>query len=120
MASAAVAILDALRKKPVADKKKHFSVAFFVAPAKQHVQKERQEQQEQDQERQEQGQHVQKEREQEQERESIEKQKKPMVQITDKTSLKLVNREDIFARIKAARGIITQAAPNPLNLRRYA
>jgi hypothetical protein len=36
--SAAVAILDALRKKTVADKKKHFSVAFF-APAKQHVQK---------------------------------------------------------------------------------
>ena len=29
--SAAVAILDALRKKPVAEKKKEFSVAFFVA-----------------------------------------------------------------------------------------
>ena len=39
-----------------------------------------------------------------------------MVQITDKTSLKLVNRDDIFARIKAARGIITEAAPNPLTL----
>ena len=32
--AAAVAILDALRKKPVADKKRHFSVAFFVAPVK--------------------------------------------------------------------------------------
>ena len=106
MASAAVAILDALRKKPVAEKKKHFSVAFFVAPVKQHVQKEREREQEREQE--------------EQEQESIEKQKKhddrPMVQITDKTSLKLVNRDDIFARINAARGIITQAAPNPLNL----
>ncbi len=39
-----------------------------------------------------------------------------MVRITDKTNLKLVNREDILARIKAARGIITEAAPNPLNL----
>ena len=39
-----------------------------------------------------------------------------MVKITDKASLKLVNREDIFAKIKAARGIITEAAPNPLNL----
>ena len=29
--AAAVAILDALRKKPVAEKKKQFSVAFFVA-----------------------------------------------------------------------------------------
>ena len=101
--AAAVAILDALRKKPVADKKKHFSVAFFVAPAKQHAQKQ------QRQERQ--------EREEEEEQESIEKQKNmPAVQITDKTSLKLVNREDIFAKIKAARGIITEAAPNPLNL----
>ena len=31
--AAAVAILDALRKKPVAEKKKQFSVAFFVANA---------------------------------------------------------------------------------------
>ena len=44
--AAAVAILDALRKKPVAEKKKHFSVAFFVAPAKHHVQKEREEREE--------------------------------------------------------------------------
>ena len=29
--SAAVAILDALRKKPLAEKKKEYSVAFFVA-----------------------------------------------------------------------------------------
>ena len=92
--SAAVAILDALRKKPVAEKKKHFSVAFFVAPAKQHAQKQRQEEQEP----------------------SETQKNRPMVQITDKTSLKLVNREDIFAKIKAARGIITEAAPNPLNL----
>ena len=49
--AAAVAILDALRKKPVADKKKHFSVAFFVAPDKQKKQKQKQEQeQEQEQE----------------------------------------------------------------------
>jgi hypothetical protein len=34
----------------------------------------------------------------------------------DKTALKLVNRDDILARIKAARGIVTEAAPNPLNL----
>ena len=97
--AAAVAILDALRKKPVADKKKHFSVAFFVAPAKQHAQKQQRQERE------------------EEEQEPIEKQKNMhAVQITDKTSLKLVNREDIFARIKAARGIITEAAPNPLNL----
>ena len=102
MASAAVAILDALRKKPVAEKKQHFSVAFFVAPAKQQqqLQKEREEQQERE----------------EREDTEKEKQKKPTVKITDKASLKLVNREDIFARIKAARGIITEAAPNPLNL----
>ena len=31
--SATVAMLDALRKKPVAEKKKEFSVAFFVANA---------------------------------------------------------------------------------------
>ena len=31
--SAAVVILDALRKKPVAEKKTEFSVAFFVANA---------------------------------------------------------------------------------------
>jgi hypothetical protein len=103
--AAAVAILDALRKKPVAEKKKHFSVAFFVAPAKHHVQKEREEREE---------------RQEHQETEPMETQKKhddrPTVKITDKASLKLVNREDIFARIKAARGIITEAAPNPLNL----
>ncbi len=107
--AAAVAILDALRKKPVAEKKKHFSVAFFVAPAKQHVQKERQEREERE------------EREERQETaEPMETQKKhddrPTVKITDKASLKLVNREDILAKIKAARGIITEAAPNPLNL----
>ena len=34
----------------------------------------------------------------------------------DKTSLKLVNREDILAKIKAARGIVTETAPNPLTL----
>ncbi len=28
--AAAVAMLDALRKKPVAEKKKQFSVAFFI------------------------------------------------------------------------------------------
>jgi hypothetical protein len=110
--SAAVAILDALRKKPVADKKKHFSVAFFVAPTKQHAQKQQRQERQQHEEEQEQLQ----EREEE-EQEPIEKQKNmPAVQITDKTSLKLVNREDIFAKIKAARGIITEAAPNPLNL----
>ena len=104
MAAAAVAILDALRKKPVADTKKHFSVAFFVAPVKR---KEHQ--------RQEQEQAREQEREQAREQEpSIAS--KHMVQITDKSSLKLVNREDIFARIKAARGIITEAAPTPLNL----
>jgi hypothetical protein len=39
-----------------------------------------------------------------------------MIQITDKTSLNLVKREDILAKIKAAKGIITEAAPNPLTL----
>jgi hypothetical protein len=94
--AAAVAILDALRKKPVADKKKHFSVAFFVAPAKQSQEKEGQPGQ--------------------QKQLIDDRPAKHIVQITDKTSLKIVNREDIFARIKAARGIIMQAAPNPLNL----
>ena len=103
--SAAVAILDALRKKPVAEKKKEFSVAFFVANAP-------------------------KEKAKRVEDEEIEEEaadpppphpkevskSKPTVKIVDKTSLKLVNREDILAKIKAARGIITEAAPNPLTL----
>jgi hypothetical protein len=118
--AAAVAILDALRKKPVADKKKHFSVAFFVAPDKQKKQKQKQKQEQE----QEQEQKQEQEQEQEQRLEldqpsSTTKSKTTpnhMVQITDKTTLKLVNREDIMARIKAARGIITEAAPNPLNL----
>jgi hypothetical protein len=103
--SAAVAILDALRKKPVAEKKKQFSVAFFVASAapKQHGNQTQSQSQSQSQS-------------------PEEKQKKPAdtlkptVQIVDKTALKLVNRDDILARIKAARGIVTEAAPNPLNL----
>ena len=103
--SAAVAILDALRKKPVAEKKKQFSVAFFVASAapKQRDTEERQERQEE---------------KQEERREKQERQEKPnpTVKIVDKTALKLVNRDDILARIKAARGIVTEAAPNPLNL----
>ena len=104
--SAAVAILDALRKKPVAEKKKEFSVAFFVANANKEkananakgvVEEPIQE-------------------DEEEERVEQPKQAKPTVKIVDKASLKLVNREDILAKIKAARGIITEAAPNPLTL----
>ena len=95
--SAAVAILDALRKKPVAEKKKQFSVAFFVASAapKQRDTEERQERQD---------------------KQDKQEKPNPTVKIVDKTALKLVNRDDILARIKAARGIVTEAAPNPLNL----
>jgi hypothetical protein len=111
--SAAVAILDALRKKPLAEKKKEFSVAFFVANASKSKSKSKEEDRE-------------KERDEEKEREDREKESEeeepekrtmgPTVRIVDQASLKLVNREDIFARIKAARGIITEAAPNPLTL----
>jgi hypothetical protein len=111
--SAAVAILDALRKKPLAEKKKEFSVAFFVANASKSKSKSKEEDRE-------------KERDEEKEKEDREKESEeeepekramgPTVRIVDQASLKLVNREDIFARIKAARGIITEAAPNPLTL----
>ena len=117
--AAAVAILDALRKKPVADKKKHFSVAFFVAPKNQDKpgQAESEEQSEKRHDERDDERHDERDDERDDERHEARTHKsKPMVQIIDKTSLKLVNREDIFARIKAARGIITEAAPNPLNL----
>ena len=103
--SAAVAILDALRKKPVAEKKKQFSVAFFVANADRNKHN-----------------GVEQETSEEEEAEEMVKQtkevskSKPTVKIVDKTSLKLVNREDILAKIKAARGIVTEAAPHPFNL----
>jgi len=105
--AAAVAMLDALRKKPVAEKKKQFSVAFFVAsvaPKHKHTHAEQ----------------LEEERQEEQLEEVQEKQahKKPnpTVKIVDKASLKLVNRDDILARIKAARGIVRESAPHPLNL----
>ena len=112
--SAAVVILDALRKKPVAEKKTEFSVAFFVANAVRAKRiddkevkndKNKNEEEEEDEE-------------EEEERPSTKHpQSKHMVKITDKSLLKLANREDIFARIKATRGgIITEAAPNPLTL----
>jgi len=113
--AAAVAVLDALRKKPVAEKKKQFSVAFFVAnPRKQN-------EQDKDKERREEVEERRKERvdvddEPHMDEPNPRPSKNPMVQITDKSGLKLVNREDILARIKAAKGIITEAAPNPLNL----
>jgi len=88
--AAAVAILDALRKKPLAEKKKEFSVAFFVASLAKP-----------------------KERQEEQEERS---KPKPIVKITDKSGLQLANRDDILARIKAARGIVRESAPHPLNL----
>jgi len=115
--AAAVAILDALRKKPVAEKKKQFSVAFFVAnadkPQKGHQEERNKEERSREEEE--------RSREDRDERldERIDKETpsgKPMIKITDKTNLKLVNREDIVARIKAAKGIITEAAPNPLTL----
>jgi hypothetical protein len=104
--SAAVAILDALRKKPVAEKKKEFSVAFFVANADKEKAKAKGKEP------------IQEDEEEVEVRVEVEhpKQAKPTVQIVDKASLKLVNREAIFAKIKAARGIITEAAPNPLTL----
>ena len=114
--SAAVAILDALRKKPVAEKKKEFSVAFFVANAAKSKSKpvDREEVREVREDREE----VREDREEvrEDREEEPEKRAGPTVRIVDKASLKLVNREDIFARIKAARGIVTEAAPNPLTL----
>lgn len=98
--SAAVAILDALRKKPVAEKKKEFSVEFFVANASKSKSTKSKSKPIEDRE----------------ERNDREATGGPTVRIVDQASLKLVNREDIFARIKAARGIITEAAPNPLTL----
>ena len=121
-------MLDALRKKPVAEKKKQFSVAFFVAsvaPKHKHKHKHAEQlEEEQEQNVQEERQEEQLEEEQEQnvqeEQEVQEKQahKKPnpTVKIVDKASLKLVNRDDILARIKAARGIVRESAPHPLNL----
>ena len=105
--AAAVAILDALRKKPVAEKKKQFSVAFFVASLAKP--KERQTEPKEQKERAEEP----KERQEEQEERSN---PKPIVKITDKSGLKLANRDDILARIKAARGIVRESAPHPLNL----
>ena len=110
--AAAVAILDTLRKKPVAEKKKQFSVAFFVAnadkPQKQqeHAEKKQKEHASDD---------VMDERLDERNDKETPS-KKPMIQITDKTSLNLVKRDEILARIKAAKGIITEAAPNPLTI----
>ena len=103
--SAAVAILDALRKKPLAEKKKEFSVAFFVANADKQKAKAK-------------GlvEPIQEDEQEERVEHQPTKEAKPTVKIVDKASLKLVNREDIFAKIKAARGIITEAAPNPLTL----
>jgi hypothetical protein len=104
--AAAVAILDALRKKPVAEKKKQFSVAFFVAslakPKKQSEQAEPKERQ--------------KDRQEEREEREERPKPKPIVKITDKSGLKLANRDDILARINAARGIVRESAPHPLNL----
>jgi hypothetical protein len=117
--AAAVAVLDALRKKPVAEKKKQFSVAFFVAKPR------KQKEQDKDKERREEVEervdvdvepHVDDELPVDDDELNPKPSKNPMVQITDKSGLKLVNREDILARIKAAKGIITEAAPNPLTL----
>ena len=111
--SAAVAILDALRKKPVAEKKKEFSVAFFVANVDNENAKGMEHAQEKEKEK-----AKAKEMGEEAERSyhyPLAK-SKPTVKIVDKTSLKLVNREDILARIKSARGIVTEAAPHPFNL----
>ena len=109
--SAAVAILDALRKKPLAEKKKEYSVAFFVANSTKPKCMEKEKEKEKEKERK-------ASEEEEEEGPSTKHQKsKHMVKITDKSSLKLANREDIFARIKATRGgIITEAAPHPFNL----
>ena len=102
--AAAVAILDALRKKPVAEKKKEFSVAFFVANAdKEKATRRVEERSNQEDEEEEEDTMV---------KRPLEK-SKPTVRIVDKASLKLVNRDEIFAKIKLARGIITEATPNP-------
>jgi hypothetical protein len=120
--AAAVAMLDALRKKPVAEKKKQFSVAFFVAsvaPKHKHKHKHAEQlEEEQEQNVQEERQEEQLEEEQEQNVQEKQAHKKPnpTVKIVDKASLKLVNRDDILARIKAARGIVRESAPHPLNL----
>jgi hypothetical protein len=112
--AAAVAMLDALRKKPVAEKKKQFSVAFFVAsvaPKHKHKEQEQNVQEERQEEQEEQEQNV-----QEDQAKRVHKKPNPTVKIVDKASLKLVNRDDILARIKAARGIVRESAPHPLNL----
>ena len=113
--SAAVAILDALRKKPVAEKKKQFSVAFFVANASKSKPNLNRDREEKDREEKDREEKDREERDRE-EKEDLNVKPNPTVKIVDKSSLKLVNREDILARIKAARGIVTEAAPNPLNL----
>jgi hypothetical protein len=120
--AAAVAMLDALRKKPVAEKKKQFSVAFFVASvAPKHKHKHKHKHAEQLEEEQEERQEVQEEQLEEEQLEEVQekqahKKPNPTVKIVDKASLKLVNRDDILARIKAARGIVRESAPHPLNL----
>ena len=100
-------MLDALRKKPVAEKKKQFSVAFFVASfAPKHKHKHAEQLEEERQE----------EQLEEDQAKRVHKKPNPTVKIVDKASLKLVNRDDILARIKAARGIVRESAPHPLNL----
>jgi hypothetical protein len=97
-------MLDALRKKPVAEKNKEFSVAFFVANAgKVDSSNHKPKQPKNDEDR---------EDEPVNGKEHTVK-PKPTVRIVDKAFLKLVNRDDIFAKIKLARGIITEATPNP-------
>ena len=115
--AAAVAILDALRKKPVAEKKKQFSVAFFVAKPRKQKEQDKDKEERREDERREERVDVDADVDADVERvDNPKPSKNPTVQITDKTGLKLVNREDILARIKAAKGIITEAAPNPLTL----
>ena len=111
--SAAVAFLDALRKKPVAEKTNEFSVTFFVANASSpRVMEKEEEKEDEEEDRQ---QHPSKEVSKPKPPQS--KQSKPMVKIVDKSSLKLAKHEDILARIKAARGgIVKEAAPHPFNL----
>ena len=111
--SAAVAFLDALRKKPVAEKTNEFSVTFFVANASSPRVMEKEEEKK-DEEEDRQQQHPSKEVEVSKPKHP---QSKPMVKIVDKSSLKLAKHEDILARIKAARGgIVKEAAPHPFNL----
>ena len=120
--AAAVAMLDALRKKPVAEKKKQFSVAFFVAsvaPKHKHKHKhaeQLEEEQEQNVHEERQEEQLEEEQEQNVQEKQAHKKPNPTVMIVDKASLKLVNRDDILARIKAARGIVRESAPHPLNL----